>query len=800
MANENQGSRPGQPETIESAFQAWIRYEPVLPRLRAISEPRGPVVDVLIEMSNVINENVAAERPLEDILAEAAAAPLKTVSHNFAIYFLCIWSRAAAHCDRVGEAWAVLNRAKSMITESTPPELSSTILNFEGTLLGVAGDKAAREERLNRALAVLAPESKRRWIIVYNRALLLTGLGRGHEVEEDVAWLSSIDGPTTKTDVNILRFIDSTETGRIEEAVSLRKQMADDSLGALRQETLKNDLFATLIHDFPALPDRPADELNVPGLWECVISTWHLLRRQPGEAMDWMRRGMRKDGEIHLHLSPFSYTPIRAELAVGNGEAAQRLLTHRWRTGYRHYLDDFFLARVELLAGNERAAERHFAAVREACRRYRAEPRLEIELRMSCEMTPDSVLRLASAKVAATMPQDAVSVREKGPKPLLALRNSARMIGRSPAILKIRGMIHKFSDINVPVLITGETGTGKDIAARLLHEIGPRQEAPLVAVNCSAIAESLLESELFGHEKGAFTGAERAHKGLFEEAGEGTILLDEIGDISQRLQAALLRVLETGEIRPVGSAKTRRIACRIVAVTNRNIEEMATEGCFRKDLGYRLRRLSVHIPPLRERREDILPLVNHFLAEGRESPERPVLAPELRKALEAYAWPGNVRELRNTVERMRLLHSDKLTYALDDLEDIAGDASRVPRGLMLTGSFEQPEDHRLSLERKAVYAPENADEYLRMRPSALRRLDRVRELFHRYKKLTRPEIADMLHVSRNTVTAYLKVLQGEGLIEKVRPTASPRTHYFVLRELPQGGREGSGDEEPSPSR
>jgi two-component system, NtrC family, response regulator AtoC len=210
----------------------------------------------------------------------------------------------------------------------------------------------------------------------------------------------------------------------------------------------------------------------------------------------------------------------------------------------------------------------------------------------------------------------------------------------------------------ISVLVVGETGVGKDVMATQIHRLSPRAKAPFVTLNCAAISESLLESELFGHEKGAFTGATEAKAGLLETAPGGTVFLDEIAEMPAKLQAKLLRVLETREIQRVGSVKTRAIDVRFVAATNRDLEADIAEGRFRRDLYYRLNGITVHIPPLRERRAEILPLVRSFLARfAREAGDRPApdISPDAARLLEVYPWPGNVREVRNVVERALLL-------------------------------------------------------------------------------------------------------------------------------------------------
>jgi DNA-binding NtrC family response regulator len=206
---------------------------------------------------------------------------------------------------------------------------------------------------------------------------------------------------------------------------------------------------------------------------------------------------------------------------------------------------------------------------------------------------------------------------------------------------------------DAPVLVTGETGTGKELVARAVHRHGPRSDRPFVPVNCGAIPEGLLESELFGHLRGSFTGAVADKRGLFEEARGGTIFLDEIGEMSPALQVRLLRTLELGEVRPVGSARTLNVDVRVIAATHRDLERAAREGTFRQDLFYRLHVFSIRVPPLRERREDVPLLAAHFLAafasRGRGAA---ALTPAALAALAAHDWPGNVRELENTLERL----------------------------------------------------------------------------------------------------------------------------------------------------
>ncbi len=229
----------------------------------------------------------------------------------------------------------------------------------------------------------------------------------------------------------------------------------------------------------------------------------------------------------------------------------------------------------------------------------------------------------------------------------------AALVGRSPAMLSVYKQVARAAQTTAPVLIAGESGTGKELVARAIHQNSPRAGRPFVAVNCGAIAETLLESEIFGHTRGAFTGAIADTKGLFEQAHTGSVFLDEIGETSPGLQVKLLRVLEEGEVRPVGGARTVRVDIRIIAATNIDLEKAVAEQRFRADLYYRLGVITIQMPVLRERREDIPLLVARFLANACSRAQRHVeiSAPALA-ALAAYDWPGNVRELENTVERL----------------------------------------------------------------------------------------------------------------------------------------------------
>jgi Nif-specific regulatory protein len=242
------------------------------------------------------------------------------------------------------------------------------------------------------------------------------------------------------------------------------------------------------------------------------------------------------------------------------------------------------------------------------------------------------------------------------------------IIGQSAVMQRLFAQMEKVMHTNVTVCIEGETGTGKELVARAIHYGGPRKEKLFVTQNCSAIPESLLESELFGHKKGAFTGADADKKGLFEIADGGTVFLDEIGEMAATLQAKLLRVLQEGEIRSVGATKPRIVDVRVVSATHRNLEEEVRQGRFREDLYYRLKVFPIHIPPLRERKEDIPLLAQHFLDRYSREMNKPVpgFSQQAMDLLLSYRWPGNIRELENEAQRL-VIQCEPGTFLLPDL-------------------------------------------------------------------------------------------------------------------------------------
>ena len=281
-------------------------------------------------------------------------------------------------------------------------------------------------------------------------------------------------------------------------------------------------------------------------------------------------------------------------------------------------------------------------------------------------------------------------------------RAPAAPIVLDPAMKRVYALVDKVADASMTVLVLGETGVGKELVAEAIHRGSSRRGRPLVKLNCAALPESLLESELFGHERGAFTGAERRKLGFFEAANGGTCFLDEIGEISPAMQAKLLRVLERKVITRVGSTAEIPIDVRLIAATHRNLEEAVREERFRQDLLFRICGFTIAVPPLRDRTSEILPLAEHFarVAAAEQGRPAPAISRQAREVLAAYGWPGNVRELQNAIERALVLCGDEITAA--DLPDSLRDPRHFIRPIATPTS--SIVGHMAELERAAIVA------------------------------------------------------------------------------------------------
>jgi DNA-binding NtrC family response regulator len=313
---------------------------------------------------------------------------------------------------------------------------------------------------------------------------------------------------------------------------------------------------------------------------------------------------------------------------------------------------------------------------------------------------------------------------------------TGEMIGKSPAMQEIFRLIERAGPSDKAILIQGESGTGKELVARALHRHSKRAEQPMVVINCAALPEALLESELFGHERGSFTGAVAAKQGLFEVADGGTLFIDEIGELPGSLQAKLLRVLEDGSLRRIGSVQERRVSVRLLAATNRNLAQEVAASRFREDLYYRINVMSLELPPLRERQGDVALLVSHLLGSGWE------IEPAALEALERYSWPGNVRQLINALERAKIL-TDSETIRLRDLPKEVVTPTVAPA---TNGNVLETTDDLATIQRSKVVAVLRREAGNKSKAARALGIDR-RKLYRLLEKfaIADAELADAAH-------------------------------------------------------
>jgi len=287
----------------------------------------------------------------------------------------------------------------------------------------------------------------------------------------------------------------------------------------------------------------------------------------------------------------------------------------------------------------------------------------------------DNVLQRVGDKLALQNKALALETRLK------SVEGSSDMVGDTPAMDRVKKLTEKIAPTESTVLILGETGTGKELVARRIHDLSQRATGPFVAVNCGALPENLVESEFFGHRKGAFTGADSHRKGLFEVANAGTLFLDELGELDKTMQVKLLRFLESGEVRRVGENESFRVDVRVVCATNRDLQEMVVEGTFREDLFFRVNTFEIHLPPLRERKEDIPELARYLIARYLKRPSAPddILSTEAVELMLGHSWNGNVRELANALEHAVILSDGNTITPQDFPASVLGKASQSGR-------------------------------------------------------------------------------------------------------------------------
>jgi transcriptional regulator with GAF, ATPase, and Fis domain len=396
------------------------------------------------------------------------------------------------------------------------------------------------------------------------------------------------------------------------------------------------------------LPDH-RDLTDPDGTFSVSVAT-QVIREGQSVLSDDMQMDDRFDGHAsvaNLKLRSLVCVPVHGREGVFGAIYLDNAFEKGTFDGFDVRMMESFASLASIALNNARERREIAMRRREAVRQSRRIERLNERLRKALRIRTNA-LRQAREDLAKQADE-------------LGLKYSYdQIIGRSPAMKSVLRLVDRVTDLTIPVLIVGESGTGKELIARAVHFNGPRRRGRIVGENCAAIPESLMESEFFGYQRGAFTGAHRDHAGLFEQAHEGSLFLDEVGEMSTDMQKKFLRVLEEGEVRRVGAKRPIPVDFRLVSATNRDLSELLRHGKFREDLYYRIAGVVIELPGLRERKEDIPALVAHFLEEGAAPGQNFRLDPAALELLIAYEWPGNVRELRNEVQRLMALQTGGL--------------------------------------------------------------------------------------------------------------------------------------------
>lgn len=454
------------------------------------------------------------------------------------------------------------------------------------------------------------------------------------------------------------------------------------------------------------------------------------------------------------------YLLLSAELLDGAASAARRILLTLDPLGNK---SEFYSewVRLFLLEGDESNALTYFKKILEENEPYIYKFTFAFELRNYQFLR--LLYRINNEEKNPNKSKNKIESMEK-------IKNEIDFegfIGKSQIIEYIKENIIKFGALEIPVIITGETGTGKEEVARLLHLNSSRAKEPFIPVNCGGISSTLIESELFGYKKGAFTGAEKDHQGLFVAAGSGTIFLDEISSMPIELQSTLLRVLENMKVRPVGSTEYYDIKARVIVATNIKLDFLLEEGKFRQDLYFRLNRLQINLPALRDRKEDIPLLSIYFLK--KYFPDKSIqLEEDLVERMKNYSWPGNVRELKHELERMAISTNQESFIANETVVFKGNDFKIKNENLTLKipkhNSIEQIQNLNLSNGYEKA------------------RINKLIELFKERKHLTRAMAVRSLGCAPNTAAADLKKLEKDGFIKRALSTASDRSSYYYIIE------------------
>jgi DNA-binding NtrC family response regulator len=680
----------------------------------------------------------------------------------FLEYLFSLYAGVGRHSN----AASILSIIKSLTSTKLSIEFQSLPINMEGLLNSNNGNKKSRTIAFEKCLEMLKGKSKRYKVILWDYMIHLCFTNDFERIDKNIELLK-IEMLGTQIEkrydfVLLLNDCERCQWGKIE--AHIKRIQEDSILAKFCQSTLSKE--AKRCNVFQHQDESILDKKNSAD-WQ-FLSILCLIKKEKTEALKWARK-YAESSITYKSATSDAYCLLRAELANNNANAADFFLENKIKVGNESVFDDFFKFRIHRLKSNFEMAQIYFNKFISSVDQFDLHARFDMELQLSAEL-PMKDLRayINNSYAKMHLTNDIKSMASDktfatGKYKLIQKDGLQNIIGEHPSILQVKELIKKFSSVDLSVLIIGETGTGKELVAKALWQFGEYKSKKFIPINCGALSDHLLQSELFGHKKGAFTGAIQDHKGIFEEAGEGIVFLDEIGEISQAMQVSLLRVLESREYRAVGGTETKTLKCKVIFATNRILTEQVSKGLFRQDLQYRIDRLSIQLPALRERPSDIPLLINHFLNESNSNLPPIYFDKKALEHLKSLKWEGNIRELRNEMERTRLFHSDKSKIFISDLSEKYKTIKKTIAP-----------NHKPSTTK--------TDDGLLNLKSKFRKLDELKKLFENYGKLSRTEAASLLKISLNTAANYLNMLEKENYIQKVIPMDSVKTHYYEMTQ------------------
>jgi DNA-binding NtrC family response regulator len=651
--------------------------------------------------------------------------------------------------ERYDNAKSILSTTKRLITPQLSAEMQIIPIDIEASIHRSQGSFSKQIILLEQSMQILNEKSGSFKLNLWVYLVQLVILNYHDKFNKHFdQFVTIVKNTNLAKRIDYILLLKNVEQGNFEAIPSYVKNVRED-------KTLKfcenNLVVCEKIYQIFVKNNMDTLDENFHVDWY-LYSFAYLHRNQPEKALFWAHKFANLYTDYKLESSFISYFLIRAELANKNINAAEYSLENKKKIGNTCIYDDFFWFRIHHIKGDTDGAQYYFNLFSESVGNQKLDKRFDVELKLSPEISYTDIRNYT--KKMYTSSSAVFQIK----KPINDNKDAINfIIGDSLPIQKIKELIHKFASIETLVLINGETGTGKELIAKALWQTGPYQNKPFIPINCGAISEHLLQSELFGHKKGAFTGAFSDHQGIFEAADDGVVFMDEIGEIKSNMQINLLRLLEAKEFRPVGSNTTKQLKCKIIAATNKKLETLVKEGTFREDLQYRLERLVIEVPPLRNRPTDIPILIEYFLNDQNKNLPKIFFDKQTLAHLCTLPWKGNIRELRNEMERIRLFYSDKNKLTLSEISE---KYKTLAPALNSTKQEPLSEPPQINLNSK------------------FRKLENLKKLFNDYPQLSRLEVSSLVNVSANTAANYLNTLAAENFIQKCS-TQNSKTIYYV---------------------